>query len=373
MKLHIVALILAGCSCSGLFAQSILPDSLYVHITTDGHYTMLADANNIHGQGETVNITSEYYIGKYAVTCQEWYDFITDTDRDAPRYWANGMIPSGKNRHPVVWVSYADAQEYCNWLEQKYPDYNFRLPTHAEWEYAASGNNRTIYPWGNELDVTYENLGLTSRFNYNAVFGAYLLLDPDRMVTYNHPKSSLYNVKERVGNIIAINPNGGVTGWINHQDYTGLVYTDVFSEVNGTGGFTCPVDDNADGVSPWGCYNMSGNCWEWTSTVEIASNGAEKGLLVNTIKGGSWYATAKSCRVSFRGEGRKPNGCYATVGFRVVAIPKQTGIAEEVYNDGGNTAEEYYTLTGMKIPYPSVPGIYIKLHKMVSQKILIKD
>lgn len=110
MKLHIVALILAGCSCSGLFAQSILPDSLYVHITTDGHYTMLADANNIHGQGETVNITSEYYIGKYAVTCQEWYDFITDTDRDAPRYWANGMIPSGKNRHPVVWVSYADAQ-----------------------------------------------------------------------------------------------------------------------------------------------------------------------------------------------------------------------------------------------------------------------
>ena len=42
---------------------------------------------------------------------------------------------------------------------------------------------------------------------------------------------------------------------------------------------------------------MSGNCWEWTSTEEIASNGAEKGQLTNTVKGGSWYATALSCRV----------------------------------------------------------------------------
>ena len=64
MKLHIAALvILTGLSCSGLFAQSVLPDSVYVHITTNGHYTMLANANNVYGQGETVDITSEYYIG----------------------------------------------------------------------------------------------------------------------------------------------------------------------------------------------------------------------------------------------------------------------------------------------------------------------
>ena len=46
---------------------------------------MLANANNVYGQGETVDITSEYYIGKYAVTCQEWYDFITATDKKCSR------------------------------------------------------------------------------------------------------------------------------------------------------------------------------------------------------------------------------------------------------------------------------------------------
>lgn len=372
MKLHIAALvILTGLSCSGLFAQSVLPDSVYVHITTNGHYTMLANANNVYEQGETVDITSEYYIGKYAVTCQEWYDFITATDKNAPGYWVNGMIPYGKNKHPVVWVSYGDAQEYCNWLEQQYPLYNFRLPTHAEWEFAASGNKRSIYPWGDELEVTYENLELASKLNYNAVFGANLLHNPDRIATFNNPKSPFYNTKEIVGNIITVTPFGNVTGWINHQNYTGLVYTDIFSEVNNSGGFTCPVDDYSDGVSPWGCYNMSGNCWEWTSTEEIASNGAEKGQLTNTVKGGSWYATAKSCRVSFRGEGRKPNGCYATVGFRVVAIPKQPE-SVEFFNNSDNIDEGYYTLTGNKISYPSVSGIYIKVQRMKPHKILIK-
>lgn len=136
------------------------------------------------------------------------------------------------------------------WNSNIYPLYNFRLPTHAEWEFAASGNKRSIYPWGDELEVTYENLELASKLNYNAVFGAYLLHNPDRIATFNNPKSPFYNTKEIVGNIITVTPFGNVTGWINHQNYTGLVYTDIFSEVNNSGGFTCPVDDYSDGVSP---------------------------------------------------------------------------------------------------------------------------
>ena len=67
---------------------------------------------------------------------------------------------------------------------------------------------------------------------------------------------------------------------------------------------------------------MWGNCWEWTSTEIVARNGRERGEKVNAIKGGSWYAMKNSCRTDYKGEGRRPGGCYNTVGFRVVAVPK---------------------------------------------------
>ena len=115
---------------------------------------------------------------------------------------------------------------------------------------------------------------------------------------------------------------GGVTGWVDHKNYLGFIYTDIFTEINDAGGNTCPVDAYPEGTSWCGCLNMCGNCWEWTSTVEIAQNGAEKGQSVNVIRGGSWYANASSCKTSFRGEGRKASSAYNTVGFRLVAEPK---------------------------------------------------
>ncbi len=300
-----------------------LPAGQFVRIQSDGEHTMLSDSLNVYGNGETVRIPHEYYMGKYAVTNSEWMAFIKATDRKAPRYWGkDGNMPSGRERHPVVWVSYDDAEAYCKWLETQYPDYTFRLPTQAEWEYAAVGNNRFRYPWGNRAETVYEDGKLSSKFNYNAVFGAVVLQQPDRIATYNHKRSVRYGEKEPVSQIFSIREGGQLTGWINHRDYTGFVYTDVFREVNEAGGYTCPVDSFPQGVSPFGCYNMSGNCWEWTSTVETATNGAERGKIVNVIKGGSWYATSRSCSASYRGEGRSPRGAYATVGLRVVATRK---------------------------------------------------
>lgn len=341
----IIITILSACICQ---AQT-LPDALFAHIESSGTYTMLADKDNHLGQGEEVAISTDFYMARYAVSNQQWRQFLDATEGMAPGYWADGKIPEGKEQHPVVWVSADEAQAYCKWLETQYPDYTFRLPTQGEWEYAACGSQRTVYPWGNNADVIYQDGVLTSRFNFNAVIGAYILQNPEQLATFNNPKSTRYGEQEQVKNIFSISQDGSVSGWIDHQNYLGFVYTDLFTAINETGGYTCAVDDYPTGVSEWGCYNMSGNCWEWTSTIEEATNGAEKGQMVNIIKGGSWYATKGSCKVSYRGEGRKGSGRYATVGIRVVAekrsaanidhIQKPLSPMRQQYNLSGRRAD----------------------------------
>ena len=301
--------------------QKPLSDA-FVHITTNGKYTYISSSNNQVGEGETVNISKEYYICKYAVTNAEWSEFIKATYGSAPRYWESTNAPAGRENHPVLWVSYNSAVEYCEWLSRNNDEWRFRLPTQAEWEYAAANKNGDLYPWGDSSEASYEGGILDSKFNYNGVIAAEVLKNPDRIATYNNEKSERYGEQERVGDIISIKSNGGVSGWVNHSDYTGFIYTDIFTDINSQGGYTCAVDAYSEGVSWCGCYNMVGNCWEWTSTVEVAQNGAEKGQEVNIIRGGSWYATASSCKVSFRGEGRKASGAYNTVGLRIVAEKK---------------------------------------------------
>jgi formylglycine-generating enzyme required for sulfatase activity len=64
-----------------------------------------------------------------------------------PYLWHGGEPPLGRQDHPVVLVSAADAEAYCRW---RYPA--GWLPTEAEWERAARGGDGRIFPWGNRWD-----------------------------------------------------------------------------------------------------------------------------------------------------------------------------------------------------------------------------
>lgn len=72
---------------------------------------------------------------------------------DRPEWWRrngegkNWEIPKGKESHPVVFVSYADARAYARWA-------GLRLPTEFEYQRAGRGKTNSLYPWGNEADGT---------------------------------------------------------------------------------------------------------------------------------------------------------------------------------------------------------------------------
>ncbi|MGD8573239.1 MAG: formylglycine-generating enzyme family protein, partial [Gammaproteobacteria bacterium] len=101
------------------------------------------------GPQHTMQVGS-FYIDKYEVTNLQYLQSLKDTGRKPPRHFVNGHIPPGKVDHPVVFVSWYDAQAYCEWAGK-------RLPTDIEWEKAARGTDGRTYPWGDEFDIKYVN------------------------------------------------------------------------------------------------------------------------------------------------------------------------------------------------------------------------
>lgn len=117
--------------------------------------------------------TSLSSIGKTPVTNAQYAAFVEATKRKVPKHWKRLLrqdrIPSGKENHPVVNVSWYDAVAFCRWLSQE-TGQPFRLPTEAEWEKAARGADGRIYPWGDEQltnELCYLGSGTTPVGRYS--------------------------------------------------------------------------------------------------------------------------------------------------------------------------------------------------------------
>jgi len=99
------------------------------------------------------------------------YRLIHPYSRTRRHAWQDGQPPEDRDDHPVVLVSYADAQTYANWLSER-TDRHFRLPEAAEWEKAARGTDGQVFPWGNDYDPARLNSHDLGPFDTSPV-GAY--------------------------------------------------------------------------------------------------------------------------------------------------------------------------------------------------------
>lgn len=89
-----------------------------------------------------------FEMAHHPVTNTEYARFISATGHPAPLHWEGGRIAAGMENWPVIFVNREDVHAYMTWRSRA-EDRDYRLPTHAEFEYAArAGSAEAVYPWG---------------------------------------------------------------------------------------------------------------------------------------------------------------------------------------------------------------------------------
>jgi formylglycine-generating enzyme required for sulfatase activity len=196
-----------------------------------------------------VCITKPYAMGRYEVTQNQWRAVMGAT----PSYFR-----ACGGRCPVERVSWTDTQAFIAKLNTM-TGANYRLPSEAEWEYAARAGTDTPFSFGDDID--------SSQVNYN---GRY---------PYRGEQVEAYQ--------------------------------------------RAPMAVGSYPVNPWGLHDMHGNVWEWVQDYqgpypadEVQDpNGPSSGAN-RVYRGGSWSSTARRCRSAARNL-QSPGRRYFNLGFRL--------------------------------------------------------
>ena len=203
-----------------------------------------------------------FKMSKHEVTFSQYDHFAEATQRPLPedQGW-------GRGTRPVINVSWEDASAYAAWLSEM-TGQAYRLPTEAEWEYAARAGTKTAAYWGEKT----------------------------------HEACAYANVHDQT----SARENG--FPWPHHACDDGYAQT-------------APVGQFQ--ANAWGLHDMLGNVWEWTcSAYQRDYEGAEQRCASarhagsRTIRGSSWHGQAGLVRAAAR-RAILPWNRYGGLGFRV--------------------------------------------------------
>jgi formylglycine-generating enzyme len=254
-----------------------------------------------------VRISKPFYMGVTHVTVDQFAAFVRDSDyrTDAEKAgWSNGFeIKDGKiefkkvegcswrnptfaqkGDHPVVQVTWNDAQAFCAWLSKK-SGRTVELPTEAQWEYACRAGTKTAYPWGD---------------------------NPDDGKGWDNCADQSLRGKTPVGY--------GGEGFFSWDD-----------------GFAFTAPAGTFKANALGLYDMHGNVWQWCQDrhgddgvdygreAAVDPTGQETGNK-RVLRGGTWISAPRGCRSAYRGW-LEPDQGYDNGGFRVVVAEAGTGMS----------------------------------------------
>ena len=114
-----------------------------------------------------VTLPNNFAMAVYEVTFAEYDRYVqaTEARRQGDRGW-------GRGNRPVINVNWEEARAYAGWLSEQ-TGRSYRLPTEAEWEYAARAGTTTKYSWGNEATPEQANYNSNDRWEYTAPVGSF--------------------------------------------------------------------------------------------------------------------------------------------------------------------------------------------------------
>lgn len=230
-----------------------------------GPFVLGAEADGLSPQIAIVE--KGFWMDKTPVTNEQYKSFLdanpkhpaplVNQDWAKPYNWNGRNFPKGAEIHPVVLVSWEDAQAFRKWAKKE-------LPTEQQWEKAARGIDGRTYPWGNVWD--------RDKCNSASWWAKRELLDYEKEW---RPWWEKEYPKKFAGKMM-----------------------------------TTPVGHFSGIESPYGCVDSAGNVWEW------CADEWQKGSNARVLRGGAWddrpQNVACAVRVNLDPDGRS----YVGIGFR---------------------------------------------------------
>ncbi len=136
-------------------SRSSTLDSAFATIPA-GWFTMGTDRGQEDERPPHRVFVDSFELAVFPITRAEYERFVAATAHELPKDWSNPLF--AQPDLPVVGVSWADAVDYCAWrsIADQRP---VRLPTEAEWEYAARGRQTALFPWGDVTPAWIPNSG----------------------------------------------------------------------------------------------------------------------------------------------------------------------------------------------------------------------